>query len=95
MDPDDNTNLPYNIRRTVTRTYDRRSDLMRLIDMGQRRGEREDQEHQAQLRRASEMREATAVDQYAQRLSDVMARVRRGSKRGGGASEGDVKRPRK
>jgi len=52
MDPDDNTNLPFNIRRTVPRTFDRRSDLLRLIDMGQRRGEREDQEHQEQLRRA-------------------------------------------
>jgi len=61
--------------------------LLRLIDMGQRRGEREDQEHQEQLRREHEMREATAVEQYAEL-------IKRGSKRGGGASEGDVKRPR-
>jgi hypothetical protein len=61
---------------------------MRLIDMGQRRGEREDQEHQEQLRQLSEMREATAVEQFAEP-------IKRGSKRGGEASEGDVKRPRK
>jgi predicted HTH domain antitoxin len=62
--------------------------------MGQRRGELEDQEYQEQLRRESEMREATAVEQYAQRLIDVMARVRLGIKRGGKAREQDVKRPR-
>jgi len=34
--------------------------------MGQRRGEREDQELQEQLRRLSEMQIATAVEQYAE-----------------------------
>jgi hypothetical protein len=55
--------------------------------MGQRRGEREDQEYQEQLRRESEMREATAVEQYAEPIGRV-------SKRGGEARERDAKRPR-